>query len=278
MAEEVTGFLLEDEPGLLIDGTAGGGGHLEAMLRASGKTGFIGFDRDPEAVRLLRERFRGEPRVRIEHGSYVMIPEVLAASGTSGASGALFDLGLSSIQLDDPSRGFSWGSGDGPLDMRFDREGSCPPASEVLNRYSEREIADIIFHFGEERRSRPIARAIVRARPLSTVSELTGAVRSAARGRADRTLARVFQALRIHCNGELDQLRELLDGLEGWILPGGRVAFITFHSLEDRMVKHFLRDSPCFTASDPPWTQPSDEEKRSNSRARAAKLRTGVRE
>ncbi len=277
MIEEVTSFLLGRNPDLLVDGTAGGGGHLEALLRASRETRFVGFDRDPDAVRLLDARFRDEPRVRIEHGSYTMIPGVLAASGTEGASGALFDLGLSSLQLDDPSRGFSYRSEDGPLDMRFDRESSCPTAGEILNRHSERDIADIIYRFGEEHRSRTIARAIVRARPVSTTGELARIVRSTVRGRSNKALSRVFQALRIFCNGEMDHLKELLDGISGWILQGGRVAFITFHSLEDRLVKHFFRDSSEFMPTRPPWVIPSDSEKRANPRARSARLRTGER-
>jgi 16S rRNA (cytosine1402-N4)-methyltransferase len=277
MTDEVTAYLSSGNPDLLVDGTAGGGGHLDALLRATGTTSFMAFDRDPDAVAGLRARFADEPRVRIEHGSYTTIPVVLEESGTGQASGALFDLGLSSVQLDDPSRGFSYGSGDGPLDMRFDRGSSCPSAGEVLNRYSEKDIADIIYRFGEEHRSRAIARAIVRARPLSTTAELVLAVKSTVRGRANRVLSRVFQALRIYCNDELGQLRELLDGIQAWVVREGRVAFITFHSLEDRMVKQFFRDSAEFTPTSPPWAVPTDGEKRSNPRSRSARLRTGVR-
>jgi len=276
LSSEISAFLLSNDPELLVDGTVGGGGHLEVLLRESRKTALIGFDRDPDIVGILQERYRDEPRVRIELGSYTMIPALLAESREGNASGALFDLGLSSIQLDDPARGFSYRL-EGPLDMRFGRNENCPTAGEVLNGFTERDLADIFFRFGEEHRSRAVARTIVRRRPLSTTTDLARAVRSSVRGNPIKALSRVFQALRIFVNGELEHLETLLSQMHEWLLPGGGAAFITFHSLEDRLVKHFFRDSLHFMPMKPPWVVPSQQEKRLNSRARSARLRTGVR-
>ena len=276
LSGEISAFLLRNDPELVVDGTVGGGGHLEVLLRESRGSAFIGFDRDPDVVGILQERYRNEPRVSIELGSYTTIPDLLAESDAGNASGALFDLGLSSIQLDDPARGFSYRL-EGPLDMRFGRNENCQTAEEVLNGFSERDLADIFFQFGEEHRSRAVARAIVRRRPLSTTTDLARAVRSSVRGNPVKTLSRVFQALRIFVNGELEHLSMLLEHMNEWLLPGGGAAFITFHSLEDRLVKHFFRDSLHFTPTKPPWVVPSQEEKRLNSRASSARLRTGVR-
>ena len=276
LSSEISAFLLSNDPELLVDGTVGGGGHLEVLLRESHNTALIGFDRDPDIVGILQERYRDEPRVRIELGSYTMIPAFLAESRKGNASGALFDLGLSSIQLDDPARGFSYRL-EGPLDMRFGRNENCPTAGEVLNEFTERDLADIFFRFGEEHRSRAVARNIVRRRPLSTTTDLARAVRSSVRGNPIKALSRVFQALRIFINGELDHLAALLSHMHEWLIPGGGAAFITFHSLEDRLVKHFFRDSQHFLPTKPPWVVPSPREKKLNSRARSARLRTGVR-
>lgn len=276
MVDEVTAFFREiGGGGLLVDGTAGAGGHLAALLEACPEASFLGVDRDPGAAAALAERFHGEERVTVRHAGYTDIPGLVEELGFTGASGALFDFGFSSLQLDDPRRGFSHAA-EGPLDMRFDR-GSGRTAADLVNGLSRRDLADILFRFGEEGRSRRLADAIVEARPLRTTTELARVVRDSVRGNPVKILARVFQALRIAVNDELQLLGRLLEGLSGWTVSGAGVACITFHSLEDRQVKLFFRDSPDFEPSTPPWTTASPVEIRRNPRARSARLRTGVR-
>lgn len=271
MAAEVTGFFQGAPEGLIVDGTAGGGGHLEALCRSFPERSFLAVEKDPVFARALQERYLDVTRVTVHTGSYIEIPSLLS----SPAAGALFDLGLSSFQLDDPSRGFSHRT-DGPLDMRFDTC-SGEPLHEVLRSMTESEIADVIYKYGQEGRSRKIAREIRRAMPLRTTLELRAAVMKAVGGNPVKPLARVFQAFRVFLNDELVQLDQLLAGLHIWLKPAAAVAFITFHSLEDRAVKLLLRDSPNFQQTSPPWLLPSPDEIRENPRARSARLRTGVR-
>lgn len=272
MADEVTGFLKQSPEGLLVDGTAGGGGHLDALSEVCPERGFLAVERDPARAEALRKKYAGNPRITIHQGSYIDIPSILSEP----AAGALFDLGMSSLQLDDPARGFSHRV-DGPLDMRFDT-GAGEPLREVLRRMSEGEIADVIYRYGQDWRSRKIAREIRRAMPVSTTAELGAAVMRAVGGNPVKPLSRVFQAFRVFINDELGHLETLLSGLHRWLMPMGRAAFITFHSLEDREVKLLFRDSPHFCQTRPPWLLPSRDEIRANPRARSARLRTGVRE
>lgn len=271
MVKEITGFLEQAPEGLIVDGTAGGGGHLAALSSHCPERCFLAVERDPLRADALEAAFRHESRVTLHRGSYTDIPLVLG----SPAAGALFDLGLSSLQLDDPERGFSHRV-EGPLDMRFDTTRG-EPLHRALRSMTEQEIADLIHRYGQEGRSRRIAREIRRSMPLETSRQLEEAVRRAVPGNPVKSLARVFQAFRIHINDELGHLQRLLDSLHQWLLPLARVAFLTFHSLEDRQVKLLFRDSPHFTPTDPPWLLPSREEVLENPRARAARLRTGVR-
>lgn len=276
MANEVVDFFYEGKTdGLLVDGTAGGGGHLAELTRRMPNSRFLAVDRDPSAVSGLKERFASRTSVTVRRGSYVRIPEILEKEDMGMASGALFDLGLSSLQLDDPQRGFSYRT-DGPLDMRFDGSGELM-AEDLVNRTGEKELADIIYRYGQEGRSRRIARAITEARPLKTTRELADAVAGAVRGRGVKVLSRVFQALRIAVNRELENLDTLLSELHTWTEPGARIAFITFHSLEDRRIKLLFRDDGRFSQHSPKWLVPGEEELKMNSRARPARLRMGIR-
>lgn len=275
MAGEVVEFFASVRPRLVVDGTAGGGGHLVALAKAFPKASILAVDRDPAAADALAASWVSRKGLVIRSASYRSIPEILEETGLGKADAALFDLGLSSLQLDDPARGFSH-SLDGPLDMRFDRRSGIS-ACELVNGLPEAELADIFWKWGEERWSRRIARAVVSARPVESTLALASAVRGAVRGNPVKSVSRVFQALRIAVNGELNELEALLGGLAGWMAPGGRAAFITFHSLEDRIVKRFFMDSPAFTPCRPAWRAPTDAERVANPRARSAKLRMGVR-
>jgi 16S rRNA (cytosine1402-N4)-methyltransferase len=182
---------------------------------------------------------------------------------------------MSTDQLEDDARGFSYRR-PGPLDMRFDTD-SGRTAADLVNGLPEKELADLIYRLGGERRSRRIARRIVQRRPIEGTIELAKAVSSAVRGYRPSVLSRVFQALRIAVNDEMGQLERLLESMADWMAPGCRVGVITFHSLEDRKVKHFFRDSDSFRPGEPAWTGPSRRERESNVRSRSAKLRRGVR-
>lgn len=276
MVDEVAEFFSGGPShGLMVDGTAGSGGHLARLMEVLPDMEFLAVDRDPEAVSLLRERFECSGRVRVIHGSYASIPDILEDAGLECASAALFDLGLSSTQLDDPSRGFSFRL-EGPLDMRFDT--SCgDTAGDLVNHLPEKELADVIYKYGQEGRSRKIAGAIVRNRPVRSSRELGDIVGSTVRGNPVKVLSRVFQALRIAVNRELDQLEKLLGEMHRWTLPGSRIAFITFHSLEDRRVKLLFRDDHRYSQFSPKWLLPGQDELASNSRSRSARLRMGVR-
>jgi 16S rRNA (cytosine1402-N4)-methyltransferase len=279
---ETLELLLVRPGGLWVDGTVGLGGHAAALLRASAPDGrLLGLDRDTETLARARANL-GEfgERVRLEAGDYREIPERL---GDERADGVLLDLGVSSAQLDDPERGFSF-QHDGPLDMRMDRR-EGPTAAEVVNDLSERELADLIFAYGEERRSRGIARAIVRAReraPIRTTVQLAEIVRRAALRGAPRgarrglhPATRTFQALRIQVNRELEGLGEALPQIAACLAPEGRLAVIAFHSLEDRTVKRAFRDlcrqGHRLLTKKP--VRPSEAEIRENPRARSARLR-----
>jgi 16S rRNA (cytosine1402-N4)-methyltransferase len=233
--------------GIYVDATFGRGGHSRAILRKLGAHGrLLAMDRDPAAVSTARELERGDVRFRIEQESFSHLEKFLQRHGVAAVNGILMDLGVSSPQLDDAARGFSF-QAEGPLDMRMDPRTS-PSAAEWLNSAAERDIAAVLHRFGEEPAARRIARAICARRterPLATTTELAeliaGEVRIERGGRHPAT--RVFQAIRIFINRELDELQAALAQALRSLVPGGRLCVISFHSLEDRMVKRFLRDN-----------------------------------
>ena len=234
--------------GLFVDGTLGLGGHSEAILEASPETRVVGIDRDTEALGLAKERLaRFGPRFRAFHADFRDINRVVAEAGESDVQGVMVDLGVSSLQFDTGSRGFSFRQ-DAPLDMRMDARGDEETAAELLARLPEEEIARIIYEYGEERRSRRIARWIVerreRGEPIETTKELADLVaRAVGHRRADKIhpATRTFQALRIAVNRELEGLGQFVEEAVDLLAPGGRFAAISFHSLEDRVMKQTLR-------------------------------------
>jgi 16S rRNA (cytosine1402-N4)-methyltransferase len=275
MPREIIGFLALAGPGTVIDGTAGGGGHTDLLSLAFPQRRILAFERDPAAAASLVERFSSRTNVDIVNSSYTAIPDEVSRGSLPPVSAALFDFGLSSIQLDSPERGFSHRI-QGPLDMRFDQTSGLP-AWKMLERMPEKTIADVIYRYGEEGRSRAIARKITEAMPVKTTEDLAAAVKAAVRGNPVKPLSRVFQAFRIMVNDELGHLERLLQEMHLWTAPGCRIAMITFHSLEDRLVKLHLRDGDHFSPYDPPWMVPERAEIRQNPRARSARLRLGVR-
>jgi 16S rRNA (cytosine1402-N4)-methyltransferase len=289
MSKEVLLLLVRESNRTYLDCTVGYSGHAEKILEASGSNSrLIGIDRDEVAIAASREklaRFGG--RVVLFHGHFVDLKRHLTLSGISQVDGILFDLGVSSPQLEEPARGFSF-QGDGPLDMRMDQSMSGT-AAELVNRWPEAQLADAIFQFGEERFSRRIARAIVCARqrhPLTTTKELVsvieGAVPANYRHGRLHCATRTFQALRIAVNQELDCLEPALRDAVDVLSPGGRLCVISFHSLEDRIVKHTLRtlsstDDPALVVLTKKPQVPSGEESGRNPRSRSAKLRAAQR-
>jgi 16S rRNA (cytosine1402-N4)-methyltransferase len=264
--------------GLWVDGTVGLGGHAGAILERSAPDGrLLGTDRDGETLEHARHALAGYgARVSLLHADYREIPRLL---GTQRADGVLLDLGVSSAQLDDPGRGLSF-QADGPLDMRMDRSGG-ETAAELVNRAGERELADLIHRYGEEPASRRIARAIVEERRrgrIRTTGELAAVVRRAA-GRSRRPglhpATRTFQALRIRVNRELEGLQPALLAIARCLAPGGRMAVISFHSLEDREAKQAFRalGSQGFRVLTRKPLRPGPAELMANPRARSARLR-----
>jgi len=281
LVAEAVGFLDAARGGLFVDCTVGLGGHTLALLER-GADRVIGLDRDPDALRLAAETLAAfAPRVELVHADFRDLDRVLDERGIGGVAGALADLGVSSLQLDSEGRGFSFRR-DEPLDMRMDRTAG-PTAAELLLSVDEKELADVIFQFGEERFSRRIARAIVTARltaPVETTGQLAGIVRRAAPGRGHQRIdpaTRTFQALRIWVNRELDGIDRFLESASRRLLAGARLAVISFHSLEDRIVKHVFRALDRGEATLKILTKrpivPGDEELARNPRARSAKLR-----
>ena len=224
-----------------VDGTFGAGGYTRALLATGAAV--IAFDRDPDAIaegRPIVEAAAG--RLTLVHDRFGAMTAALAARDVDGVDGVTFDIGVSSMQLDRAERGFSF-QADGPLDMRMSREGQT--AAEFLNDGDEAEIADVLYHYGDEPKSRRVARAIVAARPLATTAELAAVVRRALGHRPHEKkdpATRTFQAIRIHLNRELDELRDGLEAAEKALRPGGRLAVVSFHSTEDRIVKRFLKE------------------------------------
>ncbi len=227
--------------GIYFDGTSGGGGHSEAIAARLTTGRLISVDQDPDAIEILHERLGKYPCVTVVKSNFCMIKQVLREQGVSGVDGILLDLGVSSHQLDEGERGFSYKK-DAPLDMRMSQEGVT--AADLVNGLTEQELARIIFSYGEEKFARRIAAAIVREREhgkiestLQLADIVKSAIPAAARREGGNPARRTFQALRIEVNGELDKLSKALDEMAECLNRGGRIAVITFHSLEDRIVK-----------------------------------------
>jgi 16S rRNA (cytosine1402-N4)-methyltransferase len=242
MVEEMVAGLVADPDGAYVDATAGGGGHSWALLQALGPKGrLLAVDRDREAIAVARARLAADTRAVVRRGRFAELSQLLVQEGIGPLSGVLFDLGVSSHQIDAPVRGFSY-QADGPLDMRMDAEVG-PTAAELIAACSEAELASLIARYGEERAARRIARSICRQQqfaPLTTTQALRQAVAATRPQILNKTLARVFQALRIAVNDELEQLQAGLAAVETELKPGGRLAVLAYHSLEDRLVKQHL--------------------------------------
>ena len=283
LPEEVIEWLAPQPGGTFIDGTLGGGGHTRLLAEKVGKDGLVvGLDRDPSVVARAEEQLQGLP-VAVALANYADLPEVLAELKLTQVDGILLDLGLSSDQLADHHRGFSF-SADGPLDLRFDPS-SGQPAWQLLARLAERPLADILYRYGEERHSRRIARRIVQQRekqPIRTAEQLAQIVRASTprlkgRPRIDPA-TRTFQALRIAVNEELKWLEVALERLPGYLAPGGRLAVISFHSLEDRLVKNGFREDARLEVLTPKPLVASEQEVAENPRSRSAKFRVAARQ
>lgn len=279
---EVLEYLAPQAGDALVDGTMGGGGHTRLLADAVGESGrVIALDRDPLAAERTAKTLVDLTAVTPLHASYTDLPEVLAELGVESVSGVLLDLGLSSDQLADAERGFSFHA-DGPLDLRFDPTRG-EPASKLLARLSAEHLADIIYQYGEERFSRRIARRIVERRkqePIESAGQLATLVRSVvprSRGHRIDPATRTFQALRIAVNDELAGLEAALKRLPAVLAEGGRLAIISFHSLEDRLVKQGFRDHELLEVVTRKPVVASDEEQASNPRSRSAKLRVARR-
>ena len=295
MLQEAVDALAIDPNGIYIDGTAGGGGHSGEIASRLKNGTLYAIDRDPDAIEALKEKFSGNSRVVICQGNYSRMDGLIGEYGVSAVNGVLLDIGVSSHQLDTAERGFSYHT-DAPLDMRMSRSGAT--AADLVNTLSSQELARILRLYGEETYASPIANAIVRQReekPLETTLELAELVKSAVPAkvrRGDKHPARkTFQALRIAVNGELDELSDGLDAAFSLLKPGGRLAVITFHSLEDRIVKQRMNDwcRGCICPPDFPvcvcgqkpkaalvykkGLAPSPQEQLVNFRSRSARLR-----
>ena len=286
LLKEAIDFLAVKRGGTYLDATVGLGGHSCEIARRLGAPGhLIGFDKDPAALERAREKLTAisdaeRPQITLIHASFAEVGERIAPASLDGM---MADLGVSSLQLGDPARGFSF-QAEGPLDMRMNPM-SGETAEQVVNHIDERELADVIYEFGEERRSRRIARAIVRSRPIRTTQQLVAVVSAAARSMNRKherihPATRTFQALRIFVNRELDDLKALLEAAPRVLKPGGRLVVISFHSLEDRIVKDALRDGArqgwYQLLTKKPVTAGAEEIDR-NPRSRSAKMRAAER-
>lgn len=257
--------------GVYVDATLGGAGHTRGMLERGAKV--IAFDQDPEAI--ARARALDLPDLTLVEANFRELLPRLEQLGMAQVDGILADLGVSSFHFDDAQRGFSY-QHQGPLDMRMG-PGSLT-AAEVVNTFTEEEIAEILYQYGQEQRSRRIARFIVENRPITTTTQLAEIIRRATGFRqAGHPARKSFQALRIYVNDELGALKQLLQGAEQALKPGGRLVVISFHSLEDRLVKHYLRDSSRLQPLTKRPIVPSEAEQSENPRARSAKMRVAQR-
>jgi len=304
LLDEVIAALAPAPGTVIVDATFGAGGYTRRLLEAGATV--HAFDRDPDAIRAGQdwpEALAEPPRLILHPRRFSELVAGLGEAGVAEVHGVVFDIGVSSMQLDQPERGFAFAS-DGPIDMRMSQDG--PSAADFVNGADETEIADVLFRYGEERQSRRVARAIVAARPLETTGALAGVIRKAlgynpaykgsgkGSGAPKDPATRSFQAIRIHVNGELDELVAGLAGAEAVLVPGGRLAVVAFHSLEDRIVKQFLREASGAIAGGSrhlPQTvsgaarfervskaiRPGEEEIERNPRARSATLRWAMR-
>jgi 16S rRNA (cytosine1402-N4)-methyltransferase len=288
-------MLLTDNHGCYVDGTIGGGGHAEAILDSLEQPGIlIGIDADADAIRTASERLKKFGiRAQMVKNNFRNLPSILSSMGIQSVHGILLDLGVSSFQLDEPTKGFSF-RGNDRLDMRMNGEQAFD-ARAVVNTYDEQQFADVLWKYGEERQSRRIAKAIVRARfikPIETTGEFASLIEQTVGARfLTKTLARVFQAIRIEVNNELENLSIALRASIDSLLPGGRLAVISYHSLEDRIVKDMFREVSANSIPSGNKIQPdipiqplikvltrkpiiaSEQEVENNPRARSAKLR-----
>ncbi len=290
LLKEAIDFLDIKRNGTYIDATVGLGGHSYEIAKRLGAAGrLIGFDKDPAALEIARAKLgsagvspatRDWPQVTLQHGSFA---ELVNDQRPATIDGILADMGMSSLQLQDATRGFSF-QAEGALDMRMNPQAELT-AEQVVNHFDERELADVIYEFGEERRSRRIARAIVRSRPIRTTVQLAEVIAAAARpmNQAERRIhpaTKTFQALRIFVNRELDDLRALLNAAPQVLKPGGRLVIISFHSLEDRIVKDAFRErvkQGHYRLLVKKPVTPGEEEIDRNPRSRSAKLRAAER-
>ena len=302
LLKEAIDFLDIKRGGTYIDATVGLGGHSYEIAKRLGAPGhLIGFDKDPAALEIARRRLKPAlgsgllglgkteelstpgkqpdwPTIELRHGSFA---DLAKDQGPGAKDGLLADLGVSSLQFGDPARGFSF-QAEGPLDMRMNPQAELT-AEQVVNHFDERELADVIYEFGEERRSRRIARAIVRSRPIRSTAHLAGVISAAARPMKHERIhpaTRTFQALRIFVNRELDDLRALLGAAPQLLKPGGRIVIISFHSLEDRIVKDAFREGVKqghYRLLTKKPVVPGEEEVERNPRSRSAKLRVAER-
>lgn len=280
LLQEVVSWLAPEAGLVVVDGTVGAGGHAAALARLLGTTGLlIGLDRDPEMLALAFQTTEGLP-VTLINASYADLGGILDDLEIDAVDGIVLDLGLSSDQIAWSHRGFSFAE-DGPLDMRYDPR-TRESAADLVNDLDEKELADLIFEYGEERHSRRIAKRIVEARrvePIITTARLAEIVRKGVPGKwgAIDPATRTFQALRIAVNRELELLDEFLANVAGFLNPGGKVAIISFHSLEDRRVKHAFREDLELTVLTRKPVTATAEELATNPRARSAKLRVAQR-
>ncbi len=296
MVDEIVSFLIVQKDGSYIDLTAGLGGHLKAFSRHLSKDAkLFGTDRDRAALKIAKERLADCPQqIQVAEAPYSTLDKILPEFSVSSFDGILLDLGLSSLQIDDATRGFSFQE-DGPLDMRFDPQLSGRMAADLLNESTERELSDIFFTYGEEKQARRIAKAIVMERQMSaleTTTQLKKIIDSVIfPHHQKKALARIFQSIRIALNGELDELKAVLPKLVPLLNKSGRIAVLSYHSLEDRIIKRFFQQmhkgcvcptdfAVCICGIDPSFKiltkkalTPTDEEIKANPRARSAKLR-----
>lgn len=299
MLHEVIEYLVTTRDGIYVDGTLGGGGHAEKICERLSSNGvLIGIDADADAHREAQERLKHfRSSIQLVHDNTSHIGTILRSKQISTIHGLLLDLGVSSFQLDEAAKGFSF-RGDERLDMRMDRRQTLN-AFSVVNTYDEEELANVIYRYGEERLSRSIARTIVRQReerPIATTGELARIVERSVGGKhAVKSLARVFQSIRIEVNNELERLRSILSDSLAFLAVGGRIVVISYHSLEDRIVKNFFNDRAATSIPSGNIYQPdtprhpdiriitkkpitaSDEEQERNPRSRSAKMRVAER-
>ncbi len=296
LCEPVMDLLVHDLSGSYLDATAGGGGHTQALLRRLNENGrVIALDRDSDAIRQLKQRFESDSRVTVVHSPFGELDQVGEIFDHLPLAGVLFDYGVSSHMLDVGERGFSHRE-EGPLDMRMDRRSGLT-AADVVNEYDLHRLVKILSQYGEEPRSKKVARSLVEARPVHTTTELANVLRQAVPQRDEaKTVARVFQAIRIEVNGELDEIKDALPLAEQRLAIGGRIVCMAYHSLEDRIVKRYFaqQSRDCFCDPHQPFCtcggenatlkpitrkaiQADDAEIAKNVRARSVRVRAAER-